>query len=116
MVGFHAGPVVLYSTYVNTLSMEFFVFAALLIANRRSEEDIMRRSALVSMCIVIFCDVAWTNLHPKPVSRWNAVAAAGGSVAAQGLHLSLAFFGGGEYTSTRAKVLLTTAGLCWILV
>jgi len=114
----HPGPLVLYSTYVNTLSMEFFIFAALLIAGRRAEEDIMRRSALLSMCFVIISDVAWTNLHPKPVSLRIAAAAAGGSVLAQGMNLAIAFgvVPSLEYSSALAGPLLVAAGLCWIVV
>jgi len=118
MIIFHPGPTVLYCTYVNTLSVEFFIFASLLIAGRREEEVVMRESALWSMCVVIITDVLWTNLHPQPLSFQAATIAAAGAVAAQSLHLSVAFglIASLPYTSSLAKALMVAAGLCWILV
>jgi len=85
------GPLVLYINFVNTLMMQFFLYPTLLLSGQHDQENIMRRTNLMTLCVVIVLDLAWVNIHPQPVSQPVVTIAAFVATTAHGIHLLSAF-------------------------
>eukprot|EP00811_Abedinium_folium_P035426 NODE_8218_length_1513_cov_12.576479.p1 GENE.NODE_8218_length_1513_cov_12.576479~~NODE_8218_length_1513_cov_12.576479.p1 ORF type:complete len:409 (-),score=56.60 NODE_8218_length_1513_cov_12.576479:184-1410(-) len=61
------GPWLHYWGFVQSLCMHFIVQPSLLLSGHRQEEDILRRTGLMSMCVTILLELGWSYVHPQPL-------------------------------------------------